>query len=65
MLDTVQSPNELMFLLMIYSHVIDTYSEKKREKIISLSPVEESYVQTQPKNKLLREITESAPAVLP
>lgn len=36
MLESVNTPNNLMFLLTIYSYVIDTYAEKKREKLNSI-----------------------------
>jgi hypothetical protein len=34
----VENCNDLMFMLTIYSYIVDVYSEKKRERIVSMKP---------------------------
>jgi hypothetical protein len=36
--ENVATVEDLMFVMMIYSYIVDVYSEKKREKIVSIKP---------------------------
>lgn len=59
MLNEVSTPNDVMFLLTVYSYVIDVYAEKKRERLNSIK-VYVSPIKTR-KNRRNYEIPTSRP----